>query len=188
MLADAMLPDQRCSDVQVGEARLWQFIEKQDPPALGRQPIRPAPHGPAVRDPRHAAQISRIARGEVGVDHLPAEIVRDRLGDVALAEAGVAPRHRHQVVLDRAAFVVQAHVVAHDRCQHGREFRDVHRCFPFHGLNTSPPRIPSARGKGAAKPRARSAGPLRRADGDAVDESSLYSDCGPFSLVASRCR
>ena len=188
MLADAMFPDQRCGDVEVGEARLRQLVEEQDPPALGWQPVRSASHGAALRDPRHATEIGRIARGEVGIDHPPAEIVCDRLGDVALAEAGVTPRHRHQVVLDRGAFVVQAHVVAHDRRQHGREFRDVHRCFPFLGLNTSRPRIPSARGKGAAEPWARSAGPLRRAGGDAVDQSSFYWDCGPFSLVTSRCR
>jgi hypothetical protein len=37
--------------------------------------------------------------------------------------------------------------------------------------NTSRPRIPSARGKGAAEPRARSAGSLRRAGDDAVGQS-----------------
>ena len=183
VFANAVLPDQGGSDVEVGKARLRQLVEEQDPPALARQPVRPASHGAAVRDPRHAAQVGRIAGGEVGIDQLPAEIIRDSLGDVALAEARVAPRHRHQVVLDRGAFVMQAHVVAHDRCQHGREFRDVHSCFPLHGLNTSRPRMPFGRGKGAAEPRARSAEPLRRAGGDAVDQSPFDLHCGLFPAL-----
>jgi hypothetical protein len=80
---------------------------------------------------------------------------------------------------------VPAYVVAHDRCQHGREFQNVHSCFPIHGLNTSRPRIPSGRGKSAAEPRARSAEPLRRAGGDAVDQFSFSWDCGLFPRIAS---
>ena len=78
---------------------------------------------------------------------------------------------------------MQAHVVAHDRRQHGREFRDVHRCFPFHGLNTFRPRIPSAKGKGAPE-RARSAGPVaagRRRCGRSIP-SIRIADRRGFSL------
>ena len=78
------------------------------------------------------------------------------------------------------------HVVAHDRCQHGREFPDVHSCFPIHGPNTSQPRIPAGRGQGAAEPRAQSAEPLRRAGG-AVDQSPFLG-WGLFARIASRQR
>ena len=75
VFADAVFPDQRCCDVEVGEAGLRQLVEEQYPPALGRQPVRPASHGAAVGDSRHAAEVGGIAGGEVGVDHLPTGII-----------------------------------------------------------------------------------------------------------------
>ena len=46
------------------------------PSPLVGQPVRAATDGAAVLDPRHAAQLGRVARREIGVDHAPAEITR----------------------------------------------------------------------------------------------------------------
>ena len=110
------------------------------PRALGRQPVRPAANGATVFDPGQAAEFGRIAGLQIGVDHLPAVLVGcrrqvaaeiaqflgDALDDLGLAEPGIAPGHRHQVVARRAAFLGGGEVLADDRAEHLRELRDVH--------------------------------------------------------------
>src|SRR5664279_2300145 len=86
------------------------------------------------------------------------------LGNVALAEAGIAPGHRHQVVLDAPAGAQQRSVMADDGRQGGCEILDVHRgassCLEHPSRPAS--RLAGARARAGATPQP---GPLRRAAG-----------------------
>ena len=159
VLADPVVADQAGGDVQVGHAGLWQFIKEQDPPARRRQPVGPAADGAAVGDPGQAAEVGRIAGLQVGVDHLPApfgvrgrnqvtteipEPLGDALDDLRLAEPGIAPGHRHQVVARLAAGPGSLDVLADDRAKHVREIWDVHGVRPCACRSPWRPRARSA--------------------------------------------
>ncbi len=159
MLADPVLADQRRRDVHVGEAGLRQLVEEQDALAGVGQPVRATADGAAVLDPGHAAQLGGVARREIGVDHGPAKITRDRLHHLGLADAGIAPRHRHDQRGKRSPRPHARRIVPHDRRQHGREVFDVHA---RHGRLLrgflDRPSEPRARMAGArARPRRRAA-------------------------------
>lgn len=90
MLTDAVFADEGRCNIQIRDTGLRRFVEIEDALAVDRHPIRTTTDRPANLHPRHAAEIGRIARHEVGIDEFQTETLGDHLSDIGFPEIRVS--------------------------------------------------------------------------------------------------